>query len=233
MSIMIESLTGTFADVGGIIIASILGSFIGKKMNDRYKSILLSILGFIAFGVGFESVVVYMQKSQYAVLFIISLVVGTALGTWWNLDGKINGLTAGKSEGLSKSIVTEVILSTLGALPIVGAIMAATSHNFTFLFVNASLDFVRVTILAAADGIGMMITAPIIFLFQFIIIVIATFARGALSDSFITEIAILGGFMVAASGLSLLNIKDLKAANMMPALLIPIIFFTVKGIFNI
>lgn len=90
-----------------------------------------------------------------------------------------------------------------------------------------------VTILAAADGIGMMITAPIIFLFQFIIIVIATFARGALSDSFITEIAILGGFMVAASGLSLLNIKDLKAANMMPALLIPIIFFAVKGIFNI
>lgn len=230
---MIESLTGTFVDVGGIIIASILGSFIGKKMNDGYKNILLSILGFIAFGVGFESVVVYMQKSQYAVLFIISLVVGTVLGTWWNLDGKINSLTAGKSEGLSKSIVTEVILSTLGALPIVGAIMAATSHNFTFLFVNASLDFVMVTILAAADGIGMMITAPIIFLFQFIIIVIATFARGALSDSLITEIAILGGFMVAASGLSLLNIKDLKAANMMPALLIPIIFFAVKGIFNI
>lgn len=232
MSIMIESLTGTFIDAGGVIIASILGSLIGKKMNDSFKGILLSILGFIAFGVGFESVVVYMQKSQYAVLFIISLVVGTALGTWWDLDGKINKLTAGKSEGLGKSIVTEVILSTLGALPIVGAIMAATSHNFTFLFVNASLDFVMVTILAAADGMGMMITAPIIFLFQFVIIVIATFAREILTDPFITEIAILGGFMVAASGLSLLNIKDLKAANMMPALLISILFFAVKGIFN-
>lgn len=229
---MIESLTGTFADAGGIIIASILGSFIGKKMNEDYKGILLSILGFIAFGVGFESVVVYMQKSQYAVLFIVSLIVGTVLGTKWDLDGKINKLTAGNSEGLAKSIVTEVILSTLGALPIVGAIMAATSHNFTFLFVNASLDFVMVTILAAADGIGMMITAPIIFLFQFIIIIISTFARGVLTDPFITEIAILGGFMVAASGLSLLNIKDLKAANMMPALLVPILFFAVKGIFN-
>lgn len=229
---MIQSLTGTFADVGGILIASILGSLIGKKMSDGYKGILLSILGFIAFGVGFESVVVYMQKSQYAVLFIISLVVGTTLGTWWDLEGKINKLTAGKSEGLSKSIVTEVILSTLGALPIVGAIMAATTHNFTFLFVNASLDFVMVTILAAADGIGMMMTAPIIFLFQFVIILIATFARGWLSDAFITEIAILGGFMVAASGLSLLKLKDLKAANMMPSLLIPIAFFALKGIFH-
>lgn len=229
---MIVSLTGTFADVGGIIVASILGSLIGKKMNERYKGILLSILGFIAFGVGFESVVAYMQKSQYAVLFIISLVVGTGLGTWWDLEGKIDRLTAGKSEGLSKSIVTEVILSTLGALPIVGAIMAATSHNFTFLFVNASLDFVMVMILAAADGIGMMITAPIIFLFQFVIIVISTFEREILTNSFITEIAILGGFMVAASGLSLLNIKDLKAANMMPSLLVPIAFFTLKGIFH-
>ncbi|MGR3741403.1 DUF554 family protein [Companilactobacillus sp. DQM5] len=207
---MIQSLTGTFADVGGIVIDSILGNLIGKKMNGSYKDILLSILGFIAFGVGFESVVVYMQKSQYAVSFIISLVLGTVLVTWWDLEGKINKLTAGKSEGLSKSIVTEVILSTLGALPIVGAIMAATSHNFTFLFVNSSLDFVMVIILAAADGIGIMITAPIIFLFQFLIILISTFARGWLSDPFITEIAILGGFMVAASGLSLLKSIKIK-----------------------
>ena len=149
-----------------------------------------------------------------------------------DLEDRINGLTAGKSAGLGKSITTEVILSTLGALPIVGCIMAATSHDFTFLFVNASLDFVMVTILAAADGMGMMICAPIIFIYQFVIILVATFARGALSDPFITEIAILGGFMVAASGLSLLQLKDLKAANMMPALLIPIIFFAAKALLH-
>lgn len=230
---MLVSLTGTFVDAGGIIIASILGNMIGKKMNPKYKSVLLAMLGFIAFGVGFESVAVYMPKSHYAVLFIVSLILGTALGTWWNLDGKINNLTAGKAEGLGKSIVTEVILSTLGALPIVGCIMAATSHDFTFLFVNASLDFVMVLILAATDGIGMMISAPIIFVFQLFVITIATFASSWLTDPFITEIAILGGFMVAASGLSLMNIKDLKAADMMPALLIPIIFFAAKGILGI
>lgn len=229
---MLSSLTGTFVDAGGIIVASVLGSLIGKKMNDKYKSILLALLGFIAFGVGFESLAVYMPKSKYAILFIVSLVVGTALGTYWNLEDKINGLTSGKSAGLGKSIITEVILSTVGALPIVGCIMAATSHDFTFLFVNASLDFVMVTILAAANGIGMMICAPIIFIYQFIIIMIATFASGILSDPLITEIAILGGFMVAASGLSLLQLKDLKPANMMPALLVPIIFFAAKALLH-
>lgn len=230
---MFGSLIGTFTDSIGIIVASIIGSFIGKKMSDKYKNVLLTMLGFIAFGVGIQSITAYMPKSHYAILFIISLVVGTTLGTWWDLEGKVNKLSAGKSEGLGKSVVTEVILSTLGALPIVGSIMAATSHDFTFLFVNASLDFVMVVILAATSGIGMMICAPIVFIFQFIIILIATFGRGFLTDPFITEIAILGGFMVAASGLSLLQLKDLKATNMMPVLLVPIVFFAGKLMFNI
>lgn len=228
-----QSLTGTFVDAGGVIVASIIGGLIGKKLNERYKAVLLSILGFVAFSVGIQSFAEYMPKSHYAVLFIISMVAGTALGTWMNLEGRIDNLTAGKSAGLAKSIITEIILSTLGALPIVGCIMAATSHDFTFLYINASLDFVMVLTLAAADGMGMMACAPVIFLYQFVIILIATFARSILTQPFITEIAILGGLMVASSGLSLMNIKDLKTSNMIPALLGPIIFFACKGIFHI
>lgn len=229
---MLVSLTGTIVDAVGIIFASILGSLIGKHMSEKYKAILIAILGFIALAVGFQSFAEYMSKSKYAVLFIVAMVLGTVLGTWWNLDGKVNKLAGKGSAGLAQSVVTEITLSCLGALPIVGSIMAATSHNFTFLFVNASLDFVMVLILAAADGIGMMICAPIIFLYQFLIILIATFAREWLSTDFITEIAMLGGLMVASSGLGLMKIKDLKTTNQMPALLVPIIFFACKGIFH-
>ena len=229
---MLVSLTGTITDAVGVVIASILGSFIGKHMSDRYKGILIAMLGFIALAVGIESFCSYMPKSKYAVLFIIAMILGTVLGTWWNLDGKVNKLAGKGSEGLARSIVTECTLSCLGALPIVGAIMAATSHNFTFLFVNASLDFVMVMILAAADGIGMIVCAPIIFVYQFLIILVATFARDWLSTPFITEIAMLGGLMVASSGLSLMGIKDLKTTNHMPALLVPIVFFACKAIFH-
>lgn len=231
---MLTSLTGTFVDAGGIIVASILGSLIGKKMNDKYKGVMLGVLGFIALSVGMESVAVYMPKSKYAVLFIVSMIIGTVVGTWWNLDEKVNGLASGgkSSSNLAKSIMTEIILSTLGALPIVGCIMAATQHNFMFLFINASLDFVMVLVLAAADGVGMIVTAPVIFIYQFVIILIATFAKSWLTDDFITEIAILGGLMVASSGLSLMGVKDLKTTNMTPAILGPIIFFACKGIFG-
>ena len=229
---MLVSWTGTLVDAVGVVIASILGGFIGKHMSDRYKNILLAMLGFIALSVGLESFCSYMPKSHYAVLFIIAMIVGTVLGTWWDLDGKVNSLSGKGSAGLVRSVVTELTLSCLGALPIVGCIMAATTHNFTFLFVNASLDFVMVMILAAADGMGMMICAPLIFIYQSIIIIIALFARQWLSTDLITEIAMLGGLMVASSGLSLLQLKDLKTTNQMPALLVPIIFFVCKGIFG-
>lgn len=229
---MLVSLTGTIVDACGIVLASILGSFIGKHMSDNYKNILISILGFIALAVGIESFCEYMPKSKYAVLFIVAMILGTVLGTWWNLDGKVNKLAGKGSAGLARSIITEITLSCLGALPIVGAVMAATQHNFQFLFVNASLDFVMVLILAAADGIGMIICAPVIFVYQFLIILVATFAHQWITDPFITEIAILGGLMVASSGLSLMNIKDLKTTNQMPALLVPIIFFACKAIFH-
>lgn len=67
---MLVSWTGTLVDAVGVIIASILGGFIGKHMSDRYKNILLAMLGFIALSVGLESFCSYMPKSHYAVLFI-------------------------------------------------------------------------------------------------------------------------------------------------------------------
>lgn len=229
---MFATLKGTFTDAGGVVIAAILGSIIGKHMSNRYKQILTGILGFIALAVGFQSFASYMSKSKYAVLFIIAMILGTTLGTWWDLDGKVNKLAGKGSAGLARSIVTECTLSCFGALPIVGSIMAATSHDFTFLFVNASLDFVMVLILSAADGLGMIVCAPIIFVYQFLLILISTFARAWLTSDLITEIAMLGGLMVASSGLSLMKVKNLKTTNQIPSLLIPIAFFACKIILH-
>lgn len=229
---MLRSLTGTLTDAGGIVIASLLGGFIGKHMDERYKQLLIAMLGFIALAVGFQSFATYMAKSNYAVLFIIAMILGTTLGTWLDLDGHVNRLASKGSAGLARSIITECTLSCFGALPIVGSIMAATSHDFTFLFINASLDFVMVLILSAADGMGMIVCAPLIFVYQFLLILVATFARQWLTTDLITEIAMLGGLMVASSGLNLMNLKDLKTTNQIPSLLIPIIFFTCKAVFH-
>ena len=95
----------------------------------------------------------------------------------------------------------------------------------TYLFTNATLDCVTSTVLASTYGIGMAFAAPVLFCWQGSIYLGASFLQTFLTGPLMTEITIIGGFLIAASGLSILNVKDMKTLNMLPSLLIPILFF--------
>ena len=53
----------------------------------------------------------------------------------------------------------------------------------------------------------------------------AGFLSGFLTPELMTEISIIGGILIASSGLSILKIKDCKTVNMLPSLLVPIVWF--------
>ena len=85
------------------------------------------------------------------------------------------------------------------------------------------------TVLASTYGIGMALAAPVLFCWQGAIFLGATFLQGFLGDALMCEISIIGGFLIATSGLSILEIKDCKTLNMLPSLLVPILFFLCVG----
>ena len=43
----------------------------------------------------------------------------------------------------------------------------------------------------------------------------------------------VGGVLIAASGLGVLNIKDCKTINLLPALVMPMLFFLIKNLLGI
>jgi uncharacterized membrane protein YqgA involved in biofilm formation len=45
--------------------------------------------------------------------------------------------------------------------------------------------------------------------------------------------SIVGGILIAASGLSILDIKDCKTLNLLPALFVPVLFFVLKSVFQL
>jgi uncharacterized membrane protein YqgA involved in biofilm formation len=47
----------------------------------------------------------------------------------------------------------------------------------------------------------------------------------------ICEMSIVGGTLIAASGLAILGIKDCKALNLLPSLFVPVVFFLLKSLF--
>lgn len=99
------------------------------------------------------------------------------------------------------------------------------------LFTNATLDFVTSMVFGASFGWGMLVVAPVLFCWQGSIYLVAKFLSASFfTGPLVTEISIVGGFLIACSGLALLKIRDVKTLNFLPSLLVPIIFFIIKDL---
>jgi len=106
--------------------------------------------------------------------------------------------------------------------------MSALYGDNTYLFANATLDLVTSAVLASTYGIGMVLAAPVLFCSQGLIYLVTSLAGDVIPDALMREISIVGGVLIASSGLGILKIKDCRTLNMLPALLMPVLFFLIK-----
>lgn len=224
---------GTIVNTCTIAVGSIVGSLLKKGINEKYQTVLFDACGLAACGIGINSVVSNMGKSTYPVLFIVSLVIGSLIGTKLNLDEKFNNLVNKRSSGnLGQGLSAGIMLFCIGTLSIMGPVMSALHGDNTFLFTNATLDLVTSMVLASTYGIGMILSAPVLFCWQGSIYLLTKFvSESFISQELVCELCLVGGFLIACTGLSILNIKKFKTLNMLPSLLVPIIFIIVKNSF--
>ena len=222
---------GTIVNTSTILIGSCAGALLRKGIRAQYRDCLYNAMGLAAVGLGANAVVGNMGKSQYPVLFIAALAIGSLVGTMLNLDGRFQSLVGRFSkDGLGKGLGTGILMYCIGTLSILGPINSALYGDHTYLFTNATLDLVTSMVLSSTYGIGMAAAAPVLFLWQGSIYAFAGIIAPYLTDALMAEITLIGGFLIAASGLSILGIKDCKSMNMLPALVIPPLFFVIKGL---
>lgn len=226
---------GTIVNTTTILAGSIIGSAVKKGINEKYQNALFTAMGLAATAIGVNAVVGNMPKSAYPVLFIISLAVGSLLGTILDLEGRFQRLTGKLSKtNLGEGLGTGILLYCIGTLSILGPVMSAVYGDNTYLFTNATLDFVTAMVLASAYGIGMTLAAPVLFCWQGLIYLTARYLSASFfSEDLLAELSVVGGILIAASGIGILKIKDCKTMNLLPSLLVPIVFFIGKGIFGL
>lgn len=223
---------GTIVNTGTILLGSVLGSLFKKGIGEKYQNALYTACGLAACGIGINAVVSHMPDSNYPVLFIISLAIGSLIGTRLDLDNRFQTFVNSHSKSnLGQGLSAGILLYCIGTLSIMGPVMSALYGDHTFLFTNATLDLITSMVLASTYGIGMALAAPVLFCWQGGIYLIAKYASSTLiSEELVCELCIVGGFLIASTGLNILKIKDLKSLNMLPSLAIPILFFIVKNI---
>lgn len=226
---------GTIVNTCTILIGSLVGSVLKRGIKEKYQKALFGACGLAACGVGINAVVSHMPDSKAPVLFIVSLALGSLLGTRLNLEDRFQKMINRHSKSnLGQGLSAAILIFCIGSLSIMGPVMSALYGDHTFLFTNATLDLITSMVLASTYGIGIALAAPVLFCWQGGIYLIAKYASASLiSDDLVCELCIVGGFLIASTGLNILNIKNLKSLNMLPSLAVPIVYFAIKGILNL
>ena len=224
---------GTIVNTACIIAGTVIGTLFKKGLGEKYRTVLFHAMGLASLALGANSFVQNMPKSEFPVLFILSLALGGVVGTALDLDGRVKRLLARRGgESFANGLISACLLYCIGTFSIVGPVLSALQGDNTFLYTNSTLDFVTSMVFATTYGIGMILAAPILFCWQGMFYLIAKLASASplLQGSLVNELAIVGGVLIISSGLSILNIKDCKTLNYLPALLVPVLWFLVKGL---
>lgn len=230
-------MVGTIANTIAIIVGSLVGGAVRHGLKQKYQDILFTAMGLAATGLGINAVVQNMPNSIYPVLFIASLALGGVIGTALDLDGRFNRLVdrhskndAGEGPSLGRGLSTAIMLFCVGTLSILGPVNSALYGDETFLFTNAMLDLVTSMVLASTFGFGIAIAAGVLFAWQGSIYLLASVLSPLLSGGLMTEISIVGGFLIFASGLSILKIREISTMNLLPGLFIPPLWFALVAV---
>ena len=219
---------GTLVNTATIVIGSTVGALARRGLGKRYQEILYAAMGLAAVGIGVNAIVTSMSQSIYPVLFIASLAIGGVLGTAIDIDGRFSRFVSKRSkdgEGLDQGLSTAIMIFCIGALSILGPINSALYGDETYLLTNATLDLVTSMVLASSFGFGIAFAAIVLFCWQGAIWLLAGFLAPFLDGGLMVEITLVGGFMILASGLGILKVKEIPVMNLLPALFIPPLWF--------
>ncbi len=222
---------GTVINVATISIGSIIGSKVKKGISERYQNTIMQAVGLIASSLGITWIVSNIIKSKFPILFVVSMVIGAILGEFINLESKVEKLGKKfKENNLMEGLVTAILLFCIGTLSILGPLESALKGNNTLLFTNAILDGITSLVLASNFGIGIIISALVLFIWQGSIYMSASYIAPYVTPELLGEISIIGGILLLATGLNILKITKIKSLNLLPAFIVPVLFFIIKAL---
>ena len=214
-----------------VIVGSAIGAMARKGIRAKYISVLNTAMGLAALVLRVNVAMENMQKTQYPVLFIFCLSLGGLLGTVLRFDQHLERATRRIStSNLAEGITTGVLFCCVGTLAMMGPVMSALYDDNTYLMTAATLNLVTMIVLASSYGFGVALTAIAVFAWMASIYGIALLSKTFISEELISEVSLVGGVLIAAAGLGVLHIKDCKTINLLPALIMPMIFFALKAL---
>lgn len=222
---------GSLANGLAILIGGLIGLLFKKGIGENYKKILMDSMGLCILLIG----IMGATKAQNILLLIVSLAIGSVIGEYLKIEENLDKLgdfieskLVKKKGSIAKGFVTATLVFCIGSMAIIGALESGLNGNHQTLFAKSIVDGILSIIFASTFGIGVLFSSISVFLYEGFIAIAASSVKMFLVDSVVSDISSVGGVLIIAIGLNVLDIKKIKVGNMLPAIFIPLIFFILK-----
>jgi len=231
--------SGVIANVVTVIIGCAIGLTFGRFITERFRKIAFYALGLSTFGIGASMVISGLIKadavgSKFAVLvLVVSLVAGGLLGEAIGVEAALERFghwlrsvvmripafrASGEGEHqMVEGFVVASLLFCVGSMTVLGSLQDGMGSP-NLLYLKALLDGVASMALASALGIGVGFSVIPIIIVQGGIALGAHALQPFLTPDVIREMSTVGGTLILAIGIDLLDIKRLPVGNFMPAI---------------
>ena len=234
---------GTLVNAVAIVAGGLTGLLFRKGIGPRYEESIRMALGLAVALVGAKGAI--LAESELLVL-IFSLVIGTVIGEWLDIEGRMErlgkwlqdrlqrrmpGNKDGGNAGFSRAFVSATLLFCVGSMAIVGSLESGLSGTHQTLFAKASLDGLISVVFASSQGPGVLLSAAPVLLYQGSLTLAATLLKPLLTAVTVANMSAVGGLLIVVIGSNLLGITKIRAGNMLPAIFLPLVYQLLRQLF--
>lgn len=232
-------LLGTIINSLLIAVGAIIGRFL-QGIPDKMKETVMQVIGLAVTVLGIQMGI----KSDNFIIVIVSLVVGTIIGEWIDLDLQLNRFgkwiehkigKKGENDDITQGFITGTLIFVIGSMAIIGALDSGLRNDHSLLITKGIIDGFTAIFLASTLGIGVLLSAISVFVYQGAIALfagqISIFVPDTLLNTFIQQMTATGGAMIIAIGLNMMGLTKIRVANILPAILVVAFIVSIMHIF--
>lgn len=241
---------GTLINVTTVILGGTLGLLLGSRLPDKMRETIMHGLGLLTMVIGIQ----LSLETSNILIVLGSLLVGGIVGESLQIEMRLqrlgewveartvrsrNGTVAqaqvaaaeSGSSTFSQAFLTASLVFCVGPMTILGSIQDGLTGDYTLLAVKSVLDGFAGLAFASMMGPGVILSALTVLIYQGALTLGAGWASAVLTDPMTTEMTATGGVLMLALGLGLLEVKRIRAGNLLPAIIIaPVIVAVLESV---
>lgn len=218
---------GSLVNTLGIVIGSILGTYVLKIKNESLKDTMEKGMGLCCILIAIDGMICEFNTLNV----LISMAIGTIIGEKIDLEGRMYKLATSlekifKDRNIGKAFSSASLIFCVGGMAVIGALDGGLMNSHDTLILKGIIDGILALFMASSLGIGVIFSAGLVFIYEGAIALLASPLSSVLSlgsEMVINNLSVTGSLILLGVGLNIVKIGKFKSMNYVPAIFVSII----------